>query len=204
MPAGHMISRAAGISSFAGHLLRPGVAPPPDRGVLPEVSSELVILLSTSVRMSATGCESSAGSVLVWSPSSRSQISLPCCGAVRPGPGVIIEASGVAAESGRGKLHLSSRTPTVSTFADSWMNDVQDDRRFQRIQWDTVVSVPLVTLDELISRYGEPQFCKIDVEGFEHEVLTGSQSSDPGAVLRIHSRRHRSGHRVRGAHQCPG
>jgi FkbM family methyltransferase len=88
-------------------------------------------------------------------------------------PAVIIDASGVAAESGRGQLHLSSRTPTVSTFADSWMNDVRADRRFQRIRWDTVVSVPLVTLDELIARYGEPQFCKIDVEGFEHEVLTG-------------------------------
>jgi FkbM family methyltransferase len=88
-------------------------------------------------------------------------------------PAVIIDASGVAAEAGRGQLHLSSRTPTVSTFADSWMNDVRADRRFQRIRWDTVVSVPLVTLDELIARYGEPQFCKIDVEGFEHEVLTG-------------------------------
>ena len=86
---------------------------------------------------------------------------------------VTIEASGVAAQTGEGKLHLSSRTPTVSTFADSWMNDVQADRRFQRIRWDTVISVPLVTLDELIVRYGEPQFCKIDVEGFEHEVLSG-------------------------------
>jgi hypothetical protein len=53
------------------------------------------------------------------------------------------------------------------------MNDVQADRRFQRIRWDNVISVPLVTLDELIARYGEPQFCKIDVEGFEHEVLSG-------------------------------
>ena len=88
-------------------------------------------------------------------------------------PGVAIEAIGVAAERGQGELHLSSRTPTVSTFADSWMNDVQADRRFHRIRWDTVISVPLVTLDELITRHGEPQFCKIDVEGFEHEVLSG-------------------------------
>jgi FkbM family methyltransferase len=88
-------------------------------------------------------------------------------------PAVTIETSGVAAEMGQGDLHLSSRTPTVSTFADSWMDDVRSDRRFQRIRWDTVLSVPLVTLDELIARHGEPQFCKIDVEGFEHEVLCG-------------------------------
>ena len=94
---------------------------------------------------------------------------------------VLIEASGVAAGPGEGRLHLSTRTPTVSTFADSWMNDVQTDRRFQRIRWDTVISVPLVSLDELISRHGEPQFCKIDVEGFEHEVLQGL--SQPIAAL---------------------
>jgi hypothetical protein len=53
------------------------------------------------------------------------------------------------------------------------MDDVQTDRRFRRIRWDTVISVPLISLDELIARHGEPQFCKIDVEGFEHEVLGG-------------------------------
>jgi FkbM family methyltransferase len=87
--------------------------------------------------------------------------------------GVFIEASGVAAEPGQGELHLSTRTPTVSTLADSWRDDVQTDRRFRRIRWDTVIIVPLVSLDELIARHGEPQFCKIDVEGFEHEVLSG-------------------------------
>lgn len=96
-------------------------------------------------------------------------------------PGVVIEASGVATASGEGRLHLSTRTPTVSTFADSWMDDVQTDRRFQRIKWDTVISVPLVSLDELIARRGEPQFCKIDVEGFEQEVLAGL--SHPLAAL---------------------
>jgi FkbM family methyltransferase len=96
-------------------------------------------------------------------------------------PEVIVEASGVAAAPGEGKLHLSTRTPTVSTFADSWMDDVQIDKRFQRVRWDTVISVPLVSLDELIARHGEPQFCKIDVEGLEYEVLSGL--SQPLAAL---------------------
>jgi FkbM family methyltransferase len=94
-------------------------------------------------------------------------------------PAVVIEATGVAAQVGEGQLHLSSRTPTVSTFAYSWMSDVQADRRFQRIRWDSVVSVPLINLDELIARHGEPQFCKIDVEGFEYEVLSGLSSPIP-------------------------
>jgi FkbM family methyltransferase len=94
-------------------------------------------------------------------------------------PTVTIEASGVAAKAGQGNLHLSSRTPTVSTFADSWIRDVLADRRFQRVQWDSTINVPLLTLDELIARHGEPQFCKIDVEGFEHEVLNGLSQPVP-------------------------
>ena len=31
----------------------------------------------------------------------------------------------------------------------------------------------MTTLDRMIERYGVPQFCKIDVEGFELDVLRG-------------------------------
>jgi hypothetical protein len=31
----------------------------------------------------------------------------------------------------------------------------------------------VVTLDDLVAAHGEPAFCKIDVEGFEVEVLSG-------------------------------
>ena len=41
------------------------------------------------------------------------------------------------------------------------------------VRWDTALPIRMTTLDELIARHGEPQFCKIDVEGFEHEVLSG-------------------------------
>lgn len=88
-------------------------------------------------------------------------------------PRVQLESCGVGAESGTATLHLSSRTPTVSSFADTWIDTVADDPGFAAVRWDATLPVPVVTLDELIERRGEPQFCKIDVEGYEHEVLRG-------------------------------
>jgi hypothetical protein len=39
--------------------------------------------------------------------------------------------------------------------------------------WDARLDVPVTTLDALIARFGEPAFVKIDVEGYELEVLRG-------------------------------
>jgi hypothetical protein len=53
------------------------------------------------------------------------------------------------------------------------MSTVVKDRRFARIRWTSSVDVEVVTLDDLIDEFGVPAFCKVDVEGFELEVLTG-------------------------------
>ena len=89
-------------------------------------------------------------------------------------PGVEIVPSAVGASRGRSILHASSATPTLSTTSADWVEEVKTgDRRFGSIQWDRQVEVNVVTLDGLIERYGEPTFCKIDVEGSELQVLEG-------------------------------
>jgi FkbM family methyltransferase len=86
---------------------------------------------------------------------------------------VTIVPEAVGAEPGQAELALSTATPTVSSMSTGWIESVSTDQGFAKVRWDRTVEVPVTTLDELIARHGEPAFCKIDVEGFESEVLAG-------------------------------
>lgn len=89
-------------------------------------------------------------------------------------PGVVVRGVAVGAEPGMAELVLSRRNPTVSTLADSWREGIaKNNRGFRGVEWEDTVRVPVTTLDELIREFGLPAFCKIDVEGFEAEVLAG-------------------------------
>lgn len=88
-------------------------------------------------------------------------------------PRVILRPTAVAAQPGTATLHISHRTPTVSTLSASWIQSVQQDPTFAWVKWDKSVTVPVVTLDELIAEYGRPAYCKIDIEGYELEALRG-------------------------------
>ncbi len=87
----------------------------------------------------------------------------------------------VGAQPGSATLYISSRTPTVTSMSQEWISAVQRDSSFSQVAWDKTVTVPVITLDQLIAKYGLPAFCKIDVEGFELEVLRGL--SRPVAAL---------------------
>lgn len=88
-------------------------------------------------------------------------------------PGVTIVPAAVGARPGHARLGVSSITPTVSSMSRSWIDAVGTDPGFARVRWDRTVDVPVTTLDELIATHGVPAFCKVDVEGFEEDVLAG-------------------------------
>lgn len=79
----------------------------------------------------------------------------------------------VGAVPGTQTLLVSRRHPTVTTLSRDWMQAVQQVDSFAHVRWDTTLSVSVTTLDSLITQYGKPAFCKIDVEGNELEVLRG-------------------------------
>jgi FkbM family methyltransferase len=87
--------------------------------------------------------------------------------------GVTVVPTAAGARAGSARLAVSTATPTVSSMSPDWIGAVTTDDSFAGVRWDRSVEVAVSTLDELIEAHGEPAFCKIDVEGFEADVLAG-------------------------------
>ncbi|MBX9684780.1 MAG: FkbM family methyltransferase [Hyphomicrobium sp.] len=86
---------------------------------------------------------------------------------------VILVAEGAAAETGRMTMRVNSANPTVSTLSNAFVDDARGQEGWLDQSWDRAITVPVVTLDQMIARHGKPDFIKIDVEGFEDTVLHG-------------------------------
>lgn len=70
-------------------------------------------------------------------------------------------------------LHISNLFPTLSTLASEKWRDKINKATPLTITYDETVEIRVLTLDDLIKMYGKPTFIKIDVEGYESEVLKG-------------------------------
>jgi FkbM family methyltransferase len=86
-------------------------------------------------------------------------------------PRFILESSAIGRIPGKARLHISRMNPAISTLSDQWKSIMTDFE--PALAWEDYTEVEVQTLDDLLSRYGNPAFCKIDVEGFELEVLSG-------------------------------
>jgi len=87
--------------------------------------------------------------------------------------GVTVEQLAVGGREGEIELKLNLRNPTVATASDEFIHAADGAPGWEGQAWTRSVRVPMTTLDALIARFGEPAFVKIDVEGFEDEVLAG-------------------------------
>jgi len=77
------------------------------------------------------------------------------------GPDFCLVHSAVGREDGNVTLYLSSVYHTMASMDPSWTEPHGS------------LVVPQSTLDSLVVKYGLPYYCKIDVEGYELEVLRG-------------------------------
>mgnify|MGYP002779833542 CR=1 FL=1 len=86
-------------------------------------------------------------------------------------PQVSLVGKAVGAEEGTLPMHIRGLSTTSSLLHD-W-EPLRLEGESER------VDVEVTTLDRLIAEYGRPSFIKIDVEGFEEQVLAGLSSPVP-------------------------
>lgn len=85
------------------------------------------------------------------------------------GKKVNVVQAAVGAQIGEHSIYLSN-LHTLTTLSEQFT--VSEKARHPQVKFNES-KVKMVTLDWLIEKYGLPDFCKIDVEGFEVEVLKG-------------------------------
>ena len=95
------------------------------------------------------------------------------------GGNVIVDKRALSSTIGTQAFHICD-APTLSTFSQEWI----DASRFSADQnWEISVEVPTTTIDQIISEYGVPDYIKIDVEGYEYEVLQGLTQCLPDTII---------------------
>ncbi len=83
---------------------------------------------------------------------------------------VKIIGSAVGEKAGSAQLTMSIHNDLIASLSDKYVKESRFSGDFEDSKTQ---EVSVTTLDDLISKYGKPKFCKIDVEGFELEVLKG-------------------------------
>ena len=96
---------------------------------------------------------------------------------------VIIVAKGLSSSDGEKRIFISP-ADTITSMSEEFIRTVKEDR-FRAETWDTNSETfcHTTTMDNLINLYGLPNFCKIDVEGYELEVLKGLSKPIPNISI---------------------
>lgn len=84
-----------------------------------------------------------------------------------------LEQKACGARSEKRSLKFSGSSDVLATLSKRFIFQEGKKGKNKDKHWNLSVDVEVVTLDDLINKYGLPKFIKIDVEGFEKEVLKG-------------------------------
>ena len=94
-------------------------------------------------------------------------------------PRVTLVAGAVGRATGTAEMKINPGNPTISTLSDAFIAASRAAAGWEGEAWPLSLAVPVTTLDALIVTHGRPAFIKLDVEGFEAEVLAGLSQAVP-------------------------
>lgn len=85
---------------------------------------------------------------------------------------VVIVEKALGESKGKAEL-FASNFHMISSLSKDWVKATQESGRFSQHTWTSSGTVEVSTMDDLVAQFGTPRFAKIDVEGFELDVVKG-------------------------------
>ncbi len=81
-------------------------------------------------------------------------------------------------KEGETEIMLNNSSSTIASMSQEWISKMKSGR-FSATSWSRKQKVKVVPVQQLIKKHGMPAFIKIDVEGYEPEVLKGMTEPVP-------------------------
>lgn len=97
----------------------------------------------------------------------------------RRDPGVQLVPLAVGAGDGEADMLVNDSANSLTSLSADYVQALRTGGRETNLNWNRRTRVQVTSLDALIRQYGRPAFIKIDVEGYELEVLKGLSSRVP-------------------------
>lgn len=97
-------------------------------------------------------------------------------------PNVTLLNQALGREPGEMQIHLSD-DHVLSSFSSEFIQQTTKSGRFKNSSWNRTETCQINTLDQLLTDHGIPRFIKIDVEGFEPDVLAGLSQAVPALSI---------------------
>lgn len=95
---------------------------------------------------------------------------------------VILSDNALSDSTGKATLFIHHPGSAFNTLSSQWKQTLEKDnleKWNEKIIFSNEETVRTITLDDLIKKYGKPYFIKIDVEGYEENVLKGLSQPVP-------------------------
>ena len=89
---------------------------------------------------------------------------------------VTIVENGVSITEGELTIHIAESRSGLNTLSEKWVNSLEtekENRWHKKHSFKDRYTVKVTTLADLFSKFGIPYFIKIDVEGYESQVIKG-------------------------------